>query len=78
MVSLEFFLDYDTGVDSVSNRNKKFTHFRVPIVSKSGSFNILKPSGLVTGLYRDYFTLCFKHLRYTRLFLLHNCLCRFL
>ena len=28
----------------------------VPIVSKSGSLNILEPSGRVKGLYRDCFT----------------------
>jgi hypothetical protein len=28
----------------------------VPTVSKSGSLNLLEPSGPVTGLYRDFFT----------------------
>jgi len=54
MVLLEFFLPhYGTGVDSASVRNEyqeyflggKGGRFIGPIVLKSGSFNILEPSG---------------------------------
>ena len=37
-------------------------HLHEPIVSKSGSLNLLEPSGPVIGLYRDCFTFTFTYI----------------
>jgi len=78
MVSMKFFIDCGPGVDSASNRNKKVTHLRAPIVSKSGILNILVPGGPLMGLYRDYFTFNFNQLHQLSLFILQNCYCHLL
>jgi len=62
MVSMEFVIDCGPGVDTASNRNNQVTHLSAPIVSKSGSVNIVVPGGPIMDLYRDYFTFNFNHL----------------
>jgi len=46
-------MEYFLGVKAAGKLGTQPCHFHVPIVMKTGSLNIMEPSGPVTGLYRD-------------------------